>query len=398
MHILYLHQHFALPSGSSGTRSYEFARRWVKAGCKVTILCGRFDMAGLLEQSDFVTEGIKVKVVGSVYSQHQSFLRRIWTFFEFMITATLFGLGQKPDIIFATSTPLTIGIPAMLIRWFKRVPYVFEVRDQWPEIPIEMGIIKSPVIKKLLLWIEKRIYCKASAIVALSPGMAAGIRSVLDNLDKQILVAPNSADLELFRPDISSGTIREKMGWHNKFIIMHFGAMGTVNSLEYLVEVACKLSSYKDILFVLIGGGKEKNKLEEQIKQNKLNNIEIHGSVPKCDLPCFVAACDVSTVIIGKYPILEHNSANKFFDSLAAGKPVLLNYSGWQREVIERHQAGFGCRQYDIEEYVEKVKLLVSLHRDQLLQMSQNARRLAEAEFSRDKLAADVLKLLTANA
>jgi glycosyltransferase involved in cell wall biosynthesis len=394
MHILYLHQHFALPSGSTGTRSYEFARRWVKAGRKVTVICGRGDICGLLEQSKFNIEGIEVNIVGAAYSQKQSFVRRIWTFLYFIFACIGRGIRIKNvEVIYATSTPLTIGIPAMIISWIRRIPFVFEVRDQWPEVPIEMGIIKNPILKKLLLWLEKTIYRKAAMIVALSPGMAAGIRLVLGKSDKQISVVPNSSDLELFCPDNHGSDIREKMGWKDKFIIMHFGTMGRANGLDFLLDAAERLKDNSEVLFILLGSGGGKNRLKGKSAGLGLNNIQFIDGKPKKELPRWISACDVSTVIFADYPILEHNSANKFFDSLAAGKPVLLNYSGWQRELLEKNQAGFGCRQCDINEYVEKIRRFI-MQKDTLREMGHNARHLAETRFSRDKLAADVLGLL----
>jgi glycosyltransferase involved in cell wall biosynthesis len=400
MNILYLHQHFALPSGSTGTRSYEFARRWVKAGHQVTVICGRGDICGLPDASECQVDGIQVKINGSQYSQKQSFFRRIWAFFDFIIGSIVAARQIKDaDIIFATSTPLTIAIPAICLSRHHRIPFVFEIRDQWPEVPIQMGIIKNPIVKRLLLWLEKTVYCKSAAVVALSPGMAAGVRSVLGKSEKQILVAPNSADLELFSLGVNGEKIRKKMGWQNKTVILHFGTMGKANSLDFLVEAAERLKNIPQLLFVLMGSGREADLLKQKVAQVGLTNVEFVGRQSKQDLPQWVAACDISTVIFANVPILQDNSANKFFDSLAAGKPVLLNYSGWQREVIERHQAGFGCRQYDIGEYVEKVKMLVSLPKDQLLHMGRNARYLAETCFSRDRLAADVLDLLkTVNA
>lgn len=394
MHILYLHQHFALPSGSTGTRSYEFARRWVKSGHQVTVICGRGDICGLPQQSEFQAEGIQIKIIGAQYSQKQSFMRRIASFLSFMISASMKGFRIKDiDIIYATSTPLTIGIPAIIISRLKRLPFVFEVRDQWPEIPIELGIIRNSILKKGLLWLEKIIYRKSAAIVALSPGMADGVRSVLGETAKQIIVAPNSADVTLFRPDREGSEIRSKMKWQDKFVILHFGTMGRANGLDFLLDVAKQLKNNPQVHFVLLGSGREKDRLQQKVSGLGLDNVQFVDSVPKNELPGWVVACDVSTVIFADYPILEQNSANKFFDSLAAAKPVLLNYSGWQRELLEKSQAGFGCTQCDVNEYVEKVQLLVS-QKENLGQMGLNARKLAETLFSRDKLAADVLKLL----
>lgn len=396
MHILYIHQHFATPRGSTGTRSYEFARRWVKAGHKVTLITGYCDVGGLklgggLIQKQTV-EGINVIAVGVKYSNKQSFLRRIVSFLCFILFSTYAGLRTKNiDVIYATSTPLTVGIPAMVLKWLKHIPFVFEVRDQWPEAPIEMGIIKNKVLIKLLLWLEKIIYKKSSAIVALSPGMADGVRSVL-NAEKPITVIPNSCDIEAFRPDMNGTAIRTERRWDDKLVLLHFGAMGRTNGLGFVIDAAERLKANKDIHFVLIGDGSEKTSLIRKIKQLGLSNIEILDSMPKTDLARIVAACDVSMVIFANFPILQHNSANKFFDSLSAGKPVLLNYSGWQREILEENEAGFGCKLCNLDEFVEKV-LYLNSHKAKVLKMGQNSRRIAEERFDRDKLALQALEV-----
>jgi glycosyltransferase involved in cell wall biosynthesis len=397
MHILYIHQHFATPKGSSGTRSYEFAKRWVKAGHKVTLITGRYDIGGLelgkgLIQKQSIEE-INVVVVGTTYSNKQSYLRRIISFLCFMFLSIYAGLRTKAvDVTYATSTPLTVGIPAMVLKWLKRVPFIFEVRDQWPEIPIKLGIIRNKIVIKLLLILEKSIYKSAASIVALSPGMADDIRSILKK-EKPIYIIPNSCDTELFHPDINDSRVRREKGWGNKLVLLYFGALGKANGLGFIVDAAERLKTNPDIHFVLVGDGSEKTAIVKRVEHLGLDNIEMLDSIPKGRLPEFVASCDIAMVIFANYPILEHNSANKFFDSLSAGKPVLLNYSGWQREIIEKHEVGFGCRLCDVDEFVEKV-LYLNSHREELLQMGRNARVLAEQKFDRLKLAACLESIL----
>ena len=169
--------------------------------------------------------------------------------------------------------------------------------------------------------------------------------------------------------------------------------MGRVNNLEFILDAAQKLRDNQAIHFVLAGNGSQKKKLGEKIKSLNLQNVEILDAIPKQELADFVAACDVSLVTIANYKILERNSANKFFDSLSAGKPVLLNYSGWQRAILEENNAGFGCDLCNLEQFVEKVKYLES-NRNELAQMGQHARKAALEQFPRDKLAASVLDLI----
>jgi len=397
MHILYIHQHFATPRGSTGTRSYEFARRWTRAGHQVTILTGHYDIGGLEPGRGLIQrriiEGINVVVVGAKYSNKQSHLRRVLSFLCFIFFGIYASLRiREVDIVYATSTPLTVGIPAMVIKWVKRVPFVCEVRDQWPEIPIEMGIIKNRVLIKILLWFEKIIYEESAAIVALSPGIADGIRSVLRK-EKPIAVIPNCSDTEMFRPDIDDSAIRQEKGWDSKLVLLHFGAMGRANCLEFVIEAAKRLKSNTDVHFVLVGEGSEKASLIKKVEQLGLENVDILDSMPKVELVKLVAACDVSMVILANFSILEHNSSNKFFDSLSAGKPVLLNYSGWQRKILEDNAAGYGCDLCNLDEFVERVLYLDS-HRDKLSKMGQNARIVAIEQFDRNRLASQALDAL----
>jgi len=398
MHILYIHQHFATPAGSTGTRSYEFARRWVKAGHKVTLITGYYDIGGLeptraLYQKQDI-EGINVVVVGTKYSNRQSYLRRVTSFLSFCLLSIYAGLrAKKIDVVYASSTPLTVGIPAMAIKWAKRVPFVFEVRDQWPQIPIELSIITNRFLIRFLLWLEKTIYRNCSAIVTLSPGQADGVRRMLSE-EKAITVIPNSCDIDVFRPDIDGSVAKPKRGWQDKLVLLHTGAMGRVNGLGFVIDAAERLKDHSDIVFVLIGDGKQKPLLESRAKQLGLTNVEISPSVSKQQLPEILAAADVALVIIAKYPIVEHNCANKFFDGLSAGKPVLLNYSGWQRKILEDNEAGFGCELCNLDQFVEKVLYLKS-HTQQRQKMGENGRQLAVKKFNRDDLAKQALELIS---
>jgi glycosyltransferase involved in cell wall biosynthesis len=398
MHILYIHQHFAIPKGTSGTRSYEFARRWVKAGHKVTVITGYCDIGGLepgkkLIQQQLI-DHINVVVVGTRYNNEQSFARRIISFLCFMFLCIYVGLRTKDiDVVYATSTPLTVGIPAIVIKWLRRKKFVFEVRDQWPASVVELGILKNRFLIKLLGGLEKFIYKNSAAIVTLSDGMADGVREVAGR-DKPIYVVPNGADLDLFGPDIDGSEVRRQKGWGDRLVLLHTGAMGKINSLDFVIDVAQKLRDYENILFVLVGQGFRKSALENRVRELGLTNVGILPSVPKQQLPPILAAADIIMAVIGNFPIIErHASLNKFYDGLAAGKPLLLNYSGWQGQLLEDNNAGFGCKLCDVDEFVEKV-LYLNSHRQELLKMGQNARRIAEEKFNRDRLTQEALEIV----
>jgi len=392
MHILYLHQHFALPSGSSGTRSYEFAKRWVKAGHKVTVITGHFDIGGLeYSREPQVIDGINIIIAGMPYGNKMNFIKRILSFLSFIFFAFVSGVKVRGvDVVFATSTPLTIGIPGIWLKKFKRVPMVFEVRDEWPQIPIDMGYLKNHLLIRILYSMEKHIYKESSAIVALSPGMKEGIIKRLNGIRKQIIVASNSSDLERFFIRNDRDKIRKILEWKDNFVLLHFGAMGKANDLEFLLDAAENLKEYSDIKFVLIGGGSEKEGLIKNLHDLKIKNVDILDSLPKEELPKIVSAADVSMVIFANYSILEHNSANKFFDSLSSGKPILLNYSGWHRDLIEKVGAGYGVAQDDLDSFCENVLKLYKVKSD-LTKFQISARKLAEEKFSRDIISNTVL-------
>jgi glycosyltransferase involved in cell wall biosynthesis len=395
LNILYIHQYFATPHGSTGTRSYEFARRWVQAGHRVTVITTTAQLTSddvpggdLRRRCEFEADGIRVIALPIPYSQKLGSKARILAFLCFMwrSTGTLLKL-EHIDVVYTTSTPLTVVLPALARKFWCGTPYVFEVRDLWPEIPYQLGYIRSQFLYKLLRNFERYAYQFAAAVVALSPGMRDSILSLTP--DKDVIVVPNCSDTELFRPDID-GCAR---GWEGRFVCIHIGAIGVANGLDDVVQIARILSHDPDYLFVLIGDGGERQRLMRMAEEFKLTNIQFLGALPKTELPAILASADVSLVTFAHYPILEHNSANKLFDSLAAGKPVVLNYGGWQRELLESEKAGFGCHQGDIQTFVGA---LIRIKNDPLLrtEMGRNARRLAESRFNRDRLAAEVLSKL----
>jgi glycosyltransferase involved in cell wall biosynthesis len=222
--------------------------------------------------------------------------------------------------------------------------------------------------------------------------MAEGIEKVIGG-KKRIEVVPNCCDTDVFRPDADGSQIREKFGWNEKLVLLHFGAMSRVNNLDFVLEAAQILRDNPKIQFVLAGNGKLKELLQKKIDELGLNNIELLEAMPKKELAALVAACDISIVTIADYKILEHNSANKFFDSLSAGKPVLLNYSGWQRTILEESDAGFGCDLCSLEQFLEKIRFFEN-HPDHIKKMGKNARHIAVEKFARNNLADSVLKLL----
>ncbi|MFQ5495869.1 MAG: glycosyltransferase family 4 protein, partial [Phycisphaerae bacterium] len=402
MHILYLHQYFATPHGRTGTRSYEFARRWVVAGHRVTMLTS---LAQLTEAdlpdaatrdkqrpvTRLVIDGIDVVALQVPYHQTMGGVRRVWSFVRFMLACTWRVLCMRSvDVVYATSTPLTIGIPPLLARWLRGRRYVFEVRDVWPAVPAALGVIRSRPVLWAARRLERAIYRGADAIVTLSDGMAELVRGVAGG-GKRIVTVPNCADTELFRPDIDGTDERRRRGWDGKFVCLHAGAMGRVNGLDSIVRAAEQFRDDPAFLFGLIGEGRERSRLEARRDRLGLGNLRILDGVAKRTLPAVLAAADVCLMTITPVEILEHNSANKLFDYLSAGRPVVLNYGGWQRRVLESAGAGVGCTLGDDQAFFDHLQQLKD-DPSRRQAMGRAARTLAVEKYNRDDLAAAALR------
>lgn len=403
MHILYIHQYFATTHGKTGTRSYEMARRWVAAGHQVTMLTS----TAQLTEADLGPppwpwlirrriEGIDVVALRVPYRQTMSLPRRLWAFFSFMFRATRFAaLTPGVDVLYATSTPLTVGIPALLAKWLRGRPFVFEVRDLWPAVPEAMGVLRSRFLLGMAGRLERCIYHHAAAVVALAPGVAERIRPQC-RPGRAVHLIPNACDTEFFHPSMDGSAIRGRLGWGapgEKVIFLHAGAMGRVNGLEAVIRTAERLREDPRILFVLVGEGNERSGLHALGQQLGLTNVQFLPPAPKHDIPAFFAAADVLLVCVAPVPILELNSANKFFDALAAGRPVLLNYGGWQRSILEEAGAGLGCPQGNVEAFAEAVRNLAH-DADLRRTLGEAARTLALTRFDRDALASRALDIL----
>ena len=401
MRILYIHQYFTTRAGSGGTRSYEFARRWVRAGHKVTIISATNEGAGLSTAGEKVSrqniEGIDVLLVNCPYSNYMSFRRRLVAFFAFMIWATWVGIryvGQV-DVVFATSTPLTVGIPGYLLSLWKRAPFVFEIRDLWPEAPIQIGALCSPPLIALARGLERFLYHVARHIVTLSPGMYDALVRMGVPKSKLSMI-PNCADLDLFQPRAKDPQLLAKYQLEGKFVLTYAGAMGMANGLTVLIEVAKLLQERGEgsIHFLLVGDGKERPRLERLAAEYQLANITFLPRMSKLELADLLSLSDVCLTIFAPLPVLETNSPNKFFDALALGRPVLINFGGWIKEVLERHNVGVAVPSNDPKELAAKVIELRS-RPDLLAEMGRNARALAEREYDRDKLAQQLEEVLS---
>lgn len=331
------------------------------------------------------------------YSNRTPFHLRIIRFFQFALAAIFKGLSLGGHVVLATSTPLTIAIPGVLVAKFRKIPLVFEVRDLWPEVPIAVGALKGRVPILAARALERWAYRNSQQVVALSDGMAQGIEAT-GYPGSQVTVIPNSCDNHLFDVPAEDGfRFRESLSWlGDRPLVLYPGTMGRINGVGYLVRVAQEMQAIDpEIRFLVIGDGVEREKVLELADKVGVAGRSFFHIPPlaKNDLPGYFSAADIVLSLVIPVPILETNSANKFFDGLAAGRPVGVNHGGWQAEIINRNKAGVVLDPADCS---LAAKTLSEFLRDpeRVSQARKAARVLATGSFSRDRLAAKLEKVL----
>jgi glycosyltransferase involved in cell wall biosynthesis len=389
MKIIYLHQYFLTPEQGGAIRSYHLAKALVEAGHEVEMITSHNHPTYHFE----IIEGIKVHYLPVFYENKLKFFGRLFSYIKFMYRAYVkAGEIEDVDLCYATSTPLTIGIIALWLRRLHRIPFYFEVRDLWPEAPVQMGVIKNYFVKKYLYNLEKRIYKRSEKVIALSPGILEGIKKVAPK--KEVVLIPNFSDCHFFYPEEKNPTLEEKFEVKGKFVISYFGALGKANHLEYFINAAQKATTHDNIHFIIAGKGAELHLIKEKVKEYNLYNISFVGFINKTSLHDLLNVTDAIYISFANKPILETNSPNKFFDGLAAGKLCITNTKGWMKELIEEHHCGFYYNPENPISFMEKI--LPYVKDVNLLKTAQtNSRKLAEDKFSKDITVEKFLALFT---
>ena len=394
MNILYIHQYFATPSEPGGTRSYWIAKELVERGHNVTMLCStnrRHPNPVKME-----IDGIDVIYVKNKYSNYMPAYKKIYSFLHFVQVALSAAKKLKDiDLVFATSTPLTVGYMAMHLKKTRGWKYVFEVRDLWPEFPIQIGAIKNKFAIKFLKKLESDIYRKSEFVIALSPGMQDGVVAAGQPIEKTAMI-PNMSKPDKFFPHPKSVETAKEYGIDlSKFNVIHFGSMGRANGLSYITDAAevLKKSGNDSINFIFMGSGATKPYLMKKVEEKGLDNVLFLDSQPMDILAEVVNCCDASITTFKNLPILKTNSPNKLFDSLSAGKPIIVNSAGWTKDLVEKENCGFFADPEKPEELAEKLTLY-SKDQNLLVKWGENARQLSIEVFDKDILSKKVAAVL----
>ncbi|MEI8131165.1 MAG: glycosyltransferase family 4 protein [Leptolinea sp.] len=344
MHILIIHQAFSSLEDAGGTRHYETACFLQENGHAVTVITSPINyltgktksrMQWIDRQVD--ENGIEILRTYTYSALHRSFVHRVISFLSFMVSSFLAALSlRKVDLVWGTSPPIFQGFTAWLVSRLKGAVFLFEVRDLWPEFAIAIGVLKNPLLIRLSRWLEDFLYTHADQVIVNSPGF---LEHVSKKGAKAVKLIPNGADPDMFN---SSSGLEQKAAWGlaGKTIVLYAGAHGLSNDLMVLLQAAEKIQARKDITFVLIGDGKEKDSLINQSEILKLDNVYFFPPVTKSAIADVFAAADICLAILKPLEWYKTTYPNKVFDAMAAGKPVILCIDGVIRELVERAGAG----------------------------------------------------------
>lgn len=410
MKVLYYHQYFSTPAGPAGTRSYALAHSLVEAGHQVQMVCLQDARTHTGLSGPFtagcrsgLVDGIEVIEFDLPYSNHAGLLERALVFLRYSWQSLRLALRSDADLIFATTTPLTAGIPGITARWLRGIPFVFEVRDLWPELPRAMGVVRNPLLLRALSVLEWCSYHSADACIGLAPGICQGIadRGVATS---RITSIPNACDLDLFHPLAPDQSIQPELipgVAAGSFVAAFTGAHGQANGLDAVLDLAAELCrrGRHDIQLLLIGDGRCKPALEQRAAAENLQNCHFLPLVPKPQLAQLLRqAVHVGLMVLADVPAFYRGtSPNKFFDYLACGLAVVNNYPGWLADLIQNHQLGVPVPPRDPKAFADALIALAD-NPVQLQTMGANARALAESKFSRVLLAAQWSQVLESTA
>jgi lipopolysaccharide/colanic/teichoic acid biosynthesis glycosyltransferase/glycosyltransferase involved in cell wall biosynthesis len=406
--ILIVHQYYLGPDEPGGSRFNEFARLWKCSGHHVSVIAGSLNYA-TGKRSNHIAPGWLTKLeedgiaVWRCYvpaSYSRSYLGRMWAFLAFTLSASCAAFFvQRPDVVIATSPPLTAAIPGFIaarIR-LRPAPWVFEIRDLWPESAITTGIIRAGSAVARLLYTLERFACKrADAVTVLTPAFAEDLQTRGLVTPDRILFVPNGADVDAFTPASRNNDVRLRFGWGSRFVALYAGAHGRANALHQLLDAATHLSGRSDILIVTVGDGPARASLEEEARTRQLGNVQIIGPVVKEWMPHVVAAADAGIAVLQDNPTFRTVYPNKVFDYMASARPTVLGIDGVARRLVcDEARAGIFAEPENAGSIAAAIVRLADAPED-ARRLGRNGREWIVANAARSALAQRYLDALVA--
>jgi glycosyltransferase involved in cell wall biosynthesis len=400
--ITFLCQYFPPEMGAPSARTFEHARHWASLGHKVTVITGfpnhptgiiRPEYRGCFVKRENV-ERIDLLRTWIYCTANKGFFRRILNFFSFFFSSLLFGslLTRRPDIVIGTSPQFFCAVSAYLLSIVKRAPFVFEVRDIWPQSAVELGALKNPLIIRILEAIELHLYRRALLIVVVAQStvpylIGKGIPA------EKIKCVPNGIDAAYLMDNRAApAQIREKL--QGSFIVSYIGTHGMSHALDVVLQAARRLQSEPALHFLFVGEGAEKERLKRLAAELNLSNVTFIDEQPRGALMAYYRASDVSIVPLKRLPVFKKVLPSKLFELMGAGCPIICSVEGEAAELVTRAQAGLCIEPEDSEALVDAIS---RLRADPALRrrMGQNGQRFAKAHYLRSILADNYLNSLS---
>lgn len=348
MHILFLSHYFPPEVNAPASRTFEHCREWARAGHRVTVVtCAPNHPRGVVYEGyrnrlfqREMRDGIEVVRVWTYLTANEGLLKRTLGYLSYMIVAVLAALFMpRPDVVITTSPQFFNGLAGYPVSRLKRVPWVLEIRDLWPESVLAVGAITNRYVIRMLHGLEMFAYRKASRIVSVTDAFK---RYMVDKgIDAaKIHVVKNGADLDFYRSDIPSLEAKRRLGLEGKFVASYVGTHGMAHHLETILEAAEGLRQRSDIVFLMAGDGAERKRLERMREEKGLTNVVMLPQQPKDRMPELWSATDVSVVLLKRSPLFRTVIPSKIFESMAMGKPIVLGVEGESAEIVQAAGAG----------------------------------------------------------
>lgn len=403
MRIMLFHQYFLGKNDPGGSRWNEFTSFFSKkAGFVIDIIAGNIHYAtgkkmlpNTWSNTEVVDKDIILYRTWTYSGYNSNFIGRVIGYLSYTFSSLIKALFiKKPDLIIVTSPSIFVGITAIIVSKLKRVPFIFEVRDLWPESAVATGVLSNKFLLNVLYWLEYKLYKYSKKIVVLTPAFKENIENRFPEFMDKIKIITNGADFSIMSSKNKSYEIREKFGWGDKKVFAYFGAHGVANDLMQVVEVAKSLKDNKNMLFVLIGDGMQKKFLKEKTEQYNLSNIQFIDSVAKNEVVNYINASDICMAILKKTDTFKTVYPNKVFDYMSCRKPVLVTIGGITKDLIETSNCGLYSEPENLEDFEFVVEKFINMSEDELKLLGENGYKYVKEHFDREKLAEQYIEVI----
>ena len=398
MRILFISHYFPPEVNAPASRTHEHCRQWVADGHDVTVITGVpnhpagtiFDGYRNAWLQEYEIDGVRVIRTWMFLAANAGFAKRILNYVLFGLTAIIASRHvAKPDIVVATTPQFFCGLAGALIARLKRRPFVLEVRDLWPKSIVELGQLSEGRVLGVLEWLENWLYRSAAGIVV-------NTRAFIDHITakgypkEQIELVYNGIDPLKFRPRPPSESLRTQHGLIGRTSVAYIGTLGLAHGLETVLDAAKLLKDRPEIVFLLIGDGAERGKLEAQLESRQLTNVQILGLQPRETMPDWIASIDILLVCLRDLPVFETVIPSKIFEFLAQERPVIVAARGEIRRMTESVQAGWVVEPENPELLAKAIEHVME-QPEEAARRSRAGRAWVEKEFVRDALARRML-------